>query len=80
MILSNPTGAGEAVAPATGVAPTETQIVEAAMDDMEQLDALTLEDLAEPVRHLTFEHEGERPTDHEIEADVSKFLDAIRTP
>jgi type IV secretion system protein VirD4 len=78
--LSSRTGTGEAVVPAAGAAPDPTQVMEAAVDDIEQLEALTLEDLAEPVRHLTFEHEGERPTDQEIEADVSKFLDAIRAP
>jgi len=77
-ILSIPSGAGETVVPAAGIEPAQTPMEEAAMDEIQQLDALTLEDLAEPVRDLTFEHQGERPTDYEIEADVSKFLDAIR--
>jgi type IV secretion system protein VirD4 len=51
---------------------------EMALQDIEQLESLTLEDLAEPIRNLTFEHQGEGPTDEEIEADVSKFIEAIR--
>jgi len=33
------------------------------VQDIEQLETLTLERPAEGVRTLTFEHEGERPTD-----------------
>ena len=53
---------------------------EEALLTIEQLESLTLEDLAEGVRNLSFEHEGERPTEDEIEADVNKFIEAIRAP
>jgi type IV secretion system protein VirD4 len=52
---------------------------EDALDDIAKLESLTLEDLSEPVRNLTFEHAGERPTEDEIAADVDKFIEALRS-
>jgi type IV secretion system protein VirD4 len=72
-----PSGTSDAVTPTVGTT-TGMTAKEIALLDIEQLESLTLEDLAEPVKNLSFEHLGERPTDEEIEADVSKFIEAMR--
>jgi len=72
-----PSGGSEAFTPVPPATTAGTP-KEMALYDIEQLESLTLEDLSEPVRNLTFEHQGERPTEDEIEADVNKFIEAIR--
>jgi hypothetical protein len=59
--------------------PTQSEIPAAATPaEIEQLDSLTLQDFAEELQNLKFEHQGERPTAAEIDADVARFLQAIR--
>ena len=50
----------------------------AGVDDIEQLDSLTIDDFGDRLKDLTFEHAGERPTESELDADVDRFLDALR--
>jgi hypothetical protein len=80
--LPKQTGVKEPIAPASVPTPPPISVKEPAVDDalndIELLDAITLEDLDGAVRDLTFEHQGERPTDSEIEADVKQFLEAIQ--
>lgn len=59
-------------------AAAESGIRAAVLEDIEQLDSLTLEDFGEGLKNLRFEHAGERPTDAEMAADVDQFLEAIR--
>jgi type IV secretion system protein VirD4 len=55
-----------------------TMTHEASVEDIERIESLTLEDFGTPLKDLKFEHAGERPTDSELEADVQRFLDALR--
>ena len=64
----------EATALQQAAAPT----VEQALAELDQLDELELEDFGSRLMNLKFEHQGERPTTAEIEADVQAFLDALR--
>ena len=50
----------------------------AAVEDIEHLDSLMIEDFDERLQNLKFEHAGERPTESELDADVNHFIDAIR--
>jgi type IV secretion system protein VirD4 len=50
----------------------------ATLEDIDRLDSLTQEDFGERLTNLKFEHAGERPTDSELDADVERFLEAIR--
>ena len=50
---------------------------DATLEDIERIDSLTLDDF-DSIKDLTFEHAGDRPTESEIQADVEKFLEAIR--
>ena len=50
----------------------------AALKDIEQLESLTIDDFGDRLKDLTFEHAGERPTESELDADVDRFLDALR--
>jgi type IV secretion system protein VirD4 len=68
---------GEALTPDAGT-PATTYMHVAALDDIEQLDSLTIEDFGDRLKDLSFEHAGERPTDSELDADVDRFLDALR--
>jgi hypothetical protein len=61
-----------------GPRPATTLMHVAALDDIEQLDSLTIDDFGDRLKDLTFEHAGERPTDSELDADVDRFLDALR--
>jgi hypothetical protein len=51
---------------------------EKARADLDGLDELELEDFGQRLMNLEFEHQGERPTIAEIEADVAAFLNALR--
>jgi type IV secretion system protein VirD4 len=51
----------------------------ASIEDLERLDSLTLDDFGVAVKNLRFTHAGERPTESEFEADVQRFLDAVRS-
>ena len=44
----------------------------------EQADPNSVDDFAEALKSLTFEHAGDRPTDAEIDADVARFLETLR--
>jgi hypothetical protein len=50
----------------------------AAVDDIERLDSITIEDFGDRLKNLTFEQAGERPTESELDADVNVLLDALR--
>ncbi len=52
--------------------------VESALAELDQLDALRLEDFGQRLLNLEFRHQGERPTPAEIDADVQAFLSALR--
>ena len=60
---------------ARGVAVPTLEKARAALDG---LDELELEDFGQRLINLKFEHQGERPTVAEIEADVAAFLNALR--
>lgn len=51
---------------------------QATVEDVERLEELTLEDFGDAVKNFKPSYLGERPTDAEIEADVQRFMDAIR--
>jgi type IV secretion system protein VirD4 len=50
----------------------------AALDTLDELNSLTIEDFGDRLQNLTFEHAGERPTDSELDVDVGHFLEALR--
>ncbi len=66
--------------PGEGLARECTEAIEqeAFVDDLQRLDHLTLDDFGDRVKGLKFEHAGDRPTDAELDADVRRFLDAVR--
>jgi type IV secretion system protein VirD4 len=68
---------GEALIPDTPM-PVTAPMHAAGLDDIEQLDSLTIDDFDDRLKGLTFEHAGERPTESELDADVDRFLDALR--
>ena len=68
---------GEALIPDTPM-PVTAPMHAAGLDDIEQLDSLTIDDFDDRLKDLTFEHAGERPTESELDADVNRFLDALR--
>jgi type IV secretion system protein VirD4 len=72
--VPGPLGESHTQAPSSPLA-TVDQV--ATLEDID-LDSLTLEDFDERLRNLTFEHLDERPTDQELDADVERFLDALR--
>jgi hypothetical protein len=53
-------------------------MVTAALEDIDLLESLTIEDFGERLKNLQFEQAGERPTDSELDADVDRLLDALR--
>jgi type IV secretion system protein VirD4 len=53
----------------------EAPLVESTLD---QLESMTLEDLPESVRNLTFEQAGERPTEDEMQLAAQLFIDTLR--
>jgi type IV secretion system protein VirD4 len=50
----------------------------ATVDDIERLESITIDDFGEHLKNLKFEHASERPTESELDADVDRFLDALR--
>jgi len=42
------------------------------------LDSITIEDLGERLQNLKFDHAGERPTESEFDADLHRFVEAVR--
>jgi type IV secretion system protein VirD4 len=52
--------------------------VTAALDDIDRLDSITMEDFDDRLKGLQFEQAAERPTDGELDVDVDRFLKAIR--
>jgi type IV secretion system protein VirD4 len=52
--------------------------VTAALEDIDRLESLTIDDFGERLKNLQFEQAGERPTDSELDADVDRLLDALR--
>ena len=74
----------EVPAPLDGeVLTAETQAPEvvlhhvATVEDIERLDAITIDDFDGPLKNLKFEQAGERPTERELDADVNVFLNAL---
>jgi type IV secretion system protein VirD4 len=61
-----------------GTSGTQSPTVAEALSDIERLDELELEDFGERFLKIQFVHQGERPTEAEIEADVQCYLNAIR--
>jgi type IV secretion system protein VirD4 len=53
------------------------QTQEIAVENSEAFAPVTVEELPEALRNMTFEHAGSRPTDEEIKADVQKFIDGV---
>jgi type IV secretion system protein VirD4 len=51
---------------------------EASLEALERLDSLTLEDFGDGIKNFKFQHAGEHPTDSELDADVQRFLAAVR--
>jgi type IV secretion system protein VirD4 len=76
ILVAPSAGAAVGAADSTAVTPSDPRA--AALEEAERLDTVTLDDLDERVKNLNFEHQGERPTDAEIDADVARFLEAIR--
>jgi type IV secretion system protein VirD4 len=68
---------GEALTPETTI-PATAPMHAAGLEDVEQLESLTIDDFGDRLKDLTFEHAGERPTESELDADVDRFLDALR--
>jgi type IV secretion system protein VirD4 len=50
----------------------------ATVEELGYAEPLTFENLDDRLKNLTFEHEGEHPTERELDADVDRFLEAIR--
>jgi len=69
---------GEDIIPDPLVPSSEQEIRAAALEELEQLESLTLDDFGEELKNLTFSHAGDRPTDAELEADVAQFLEVLR--
>jgi type IV secretion system protein VirD4 len=65
---------GDGLEPQGAIAMTH----EASFADVERLDSLTLDDFGDQLKSLKFEHSGDRPTESEFEADVQRFLEAVR--
>ena len=72
-----PSSGGE-VAPAQALPPTEQEVRATALEEIEQLESLRLEDFGEELKNLTFKHAGDRPTDTEMDADVALFFEVLR--
>jgi type IV secretion system protein VirD4 len=72
-----PPAGGEALTLETPMSAT-ARVHVAGLEDIEQLDSLTIDDFDDRLKDLTFEHAGERPTESELDADVDRFLDALR--
>jgi hypothetical protein len=50
---------------------------EASIEALE-MDSLTLDDFGDRVKNFKFHYAGEHPTDSELDADVQRFLEAVR--
>jgi type IV secretion system protein VirD4 len=77
IVAAPPLAGGEPLAAesrAVETAPTVT----AALEDIDRLESITIEDFDDRLKELQFEQAGERPTDSELDADVDRFLEAIR--
>ncbi len=62
---------------ALSVVPDPAQMPAATLADIERIESLTLSDFPQ-VKDLNFEHRADRPTPSEFQADVEKFLGAMR--
>jgi hypothetical protein len=69
--------AGESLAAESRVVETAPTVT-AALENIDRLESLTIEDFGDRLKGLQFEQAGERPTDSELDADVDRLLDALR--
>jgi type IV secretion system protein VirD4 len=68
---------GEAMAVEANV-PVTTRVHDAVQEDIERLDSIMIEEFSDRLQGLKFEHAGDRPTESELDADVDRFLAALR--